>query len=317
MIAEFGESSEQAAKKTQHYVTTSKDLEDSYKSLVDQLYPVIASQEKFREEMDLLDLAAKAGAVTDLADAQQRLRESYMTDQSWQDVYGFVGDTQQAVKELEDAGRDLGMTFSSAFEGAIVEGENLRSVMQGLLDDIQRIVVRQTITEPMAESITSALGGAFNSAGTYGGGTVGNLYGGGGGFWSSVGGFLGGLFEDGGYTGPGGKHDVAGLVHAGEFVIQKSVVEKPGMRQFLNNLNEMRGYSSGGYVGPAASGPVPGASAGSNVTINAPVTVQAQPGMSNQEALRQGTMIGQAIRAEVRKVMQDEMRPGGMLSGGG
>ncbi len=60
-------------------------------------------------------------------------------------------------------------------------------------------------------------------------------------------------FSDGGYTGPGGKYDPAGIVHAGEFVVRKEMVERPGVLAMLEGLN--RGYANGGYVGssPAAS----------------------------------------------------------------
>lgn len=54
-------------------------------------------------------------------------------------------------------------------------------------------------------------------------------------------------FSDGGYTGSGGKYDPAGIVHAGEFVVRKEMVERPGVLSFLDGLN--KGYASGGYVG--------------------------------------------------------------------
>ncbi|AIA76216.1 hypothetical protein FF32_15640 [Halomonas campaniensis] len=44
-------------------------------------------------------------------------------------------------------------------------------------------------------------------------------------------------FYDGGYTGPGGKNDPAGIVHAGEFVVRKEMVEQPGVRGMLESLN--------------------------------------------------------------------------------
>ncbi|MBP5979080.1 MAG: phage tail tape measure protein [Halomonas sp.] len=56
-------------------------------------------------------------------------------------------------------------------------------------------------------------------------------------------------FADGGYTGSGGKYDPAGIVHAGEFVVRKEMVERPGVLGMLEGLN--RGYANGGYVGAA------------------------------------------------------------------
>lgn len=60
-------------------------------------------------------------------------------------------------------------------------------------------------------------------------------------------------FSGGGYTGPGGKFQPAGIVHAGEFVLRQEVVRQAGMLGFLRRLNNegvraLRGYSSGGMV---------------------------------------------------------------------
>lgn len=65
-------------------------------------------------------------------------------------------------------------------------------------------------------------------------------------------------FAGGGYTGPGGKFQPAGIVHAGEFVLRSEVVRERGMRQILERLNRygadaLRGYAQGGFVAPAAS----------------------------------------------------------------
>lgn len=62
-------------------------------------------------------------------------------------------------------------------------------------------------------------------------------------------------FAWGGYTGPGGKFQPAGIVHAGEFVLRSEVVRQRGMRQMLERLNrfgaDARGYAEGGLVKPA------------------------------------------------------------------
>ena len=56
-------------------------------------------------------------------------------------------------------------------------------------------------------------------------------------------------FAEGGYTGPGAKHDVAGVVHKGEYVTPKHVVESPMAQGHLRALERMRtGYADGGFV---------------------------------------------------------------------
>lgn len=71
-------------------------------------------------------------------------------------------------------------------------------------------------------------------------------------------------FSDGGYTGAGGKHQPAGVVHAGEFVTRQEVTHQPGAIDFLNDFNQRgmqavfgwRGYADGGLVtAPAITAP--------------------------------------------------------------
>ena len=71
-------------------------------------------------------------------------------------------------------------------------------------------------------------------------------------------------FAAGGYTGPGGKFQPAGIVHAGEFVLRQEVVRQRGMMQLLSGLNRdgvraLRGYATGGLVGNLAVPGVPAA----------------------------------------------------------
>lgn len=54
-------------------------------------------------------------------------------------------------------------------------------------------------------------------------------------------------YSVGGYTGHGGKYDVAGVVHKGEYVIPAWMVQSNPM-MIASLEKERRGYSSGGYV---------------------------------------------------------------------
>lgn len=57
-------------------------------------------------------------------------------------------------------------------------------------------------------------------------------------------------FAEGGYTGDGGKYEVAGTVHRGEYVIPQRVVRNPEILPMLQTLESMRlkGYANGGMV---------------------------------------------------------------------
>jgi hypothetical protein len=69
-----------------------------------------------------------------------------------------------SLKKVDAAAVDLGWAFSSAFEDAIIGGEKLRDVVQGLAKDIARIILRQAVTQPMATAISGALAGVFGGA---------------------------------------------------------------------------------------------------------------------------------------------------------
>lgn len=65
-----------------------------------------------------------------------------------------VGET---TKQNNDLARELGLTFTSAFEDAIVGGKGLRDVLSGIQQDILRIVIRKSITEPVGNWISGAI----------------------------------------------------------------------------------------------------------------------------------------------------------------
>ncbi len=81
-------------------------------------------------------------------------------------------DTSQTV----DLVRDLGMTFQSAFENAIVGGQDLRSVVSGLLEDIARLILRLYVIQPLVNSITGMFSSFLGvpSVVMHGGGVVGS-----------------------------------------------------------------------------------------------------------------------------------------------
>lgn len=62
----------------------------------------------------------------------------------------------EAAKRLEETSKSLGMTFSSAFEDAIVSGGNFRELLKGVEQDILRIMTRRLVTEPVSDFLSSA-----------------------------------------------------------------------------------------------------------------------------------------------------------------
>ena len=85
-------------------------------------------------------------------------------------------------------------------------------------------------------------------------------------------------FAVGGYTGPGGKYQPAGIVHRGEYVLPSEVVRQAGMLSFLRRLHAqgaaaIPGYAAGGLVGRLSPGnlrPAGPAAARASATFNFP-----------------------------------------------
>lgn len=82
-------------------------------------------------------------------------------------------------------------------------------------------------------------------------------------------------YAKGGWTGPGGKFQPAGIVHGDEFVINKASRRKfekthPGVLDHLNNYGELPGYSKGGLVWPTTGHIVSTYAGHDGVDINGP-----------------------------------------------
>jgi tape measure domain-containing protein len=63
----------------------------------------------------------------------------------------------QELQSSQSIVKDLGLTFTSAFEDAVVAGNKLSDVLQSLLQDILKLVTRQLITNPLMGAIGGAL----------------------------------------------------------------------------------------------------------------------------------------------------------------
>jgi hypothetical protein len=65
-------------------------------------------------------------------------------------------------------------------------------------------------------------------------------------------------FAEGGWTGPGSKYQPAGIVHADEYVVNKSINNSPAAQPHIAALESMRirGYADGGYVSNSVTQPI-------------------------------------------------------------
>lgn len=84
-----------------------------------------------------------------------------------------LAEADQRAKDFKESMRDAGQAIGTAFEDAIVNGENFRDVLAGLEQDIIRIATRLAVTKPLENAIGGVLDGIdFGSV-------FGSLFGGG------------------------------------------------------------------------------------------------------------------------------------------
>jgi hypothetical protein len=105
---------------------------------------------KFRQQLAEINQLEALGTLDarELADARAALNAQI------DDQIAKTEKLADASEKNKDIARDLGMSFSSAFEDAIVGGKKFSEVLAGIGQDILRIVMRKNITEPLAASIS-------------------------------------------------------------------------------------------------------------------------------------------------------------------
>jgi len=137
-------------------------LDDLGNQLRNDLNPAWA---RYQERMQNLRTALDANRIS-----QREFNE--LAQQAGQTLNEQADQGTEGLRRMQQAADQLGFTFSSAFEDAIVQGENLSSVLQGLLQDIQRIIIRQAVTKPLGNAFSGAISDGLGSvfSGFFGGG---------------------------------------------------------------------------------------------------------------------------------------------------
>jgi lambda family phage tail tape measure protein len=238
----------------QEYEAAQKRAADLAK-LLDDLYPDKSVSADYLKDLTQLTEALQAGAI------------------SASDYYDAVDRLDQKFADSSDSMSEFAVQAAHNIEDSL--GDGLFDLLSGNFDDIGKswanMILRMIANAEAAQLGKALFGEEFDKSGNIGG-LIGKgiaaIFGGGGSgptadqLAASTQGVNAALplaFADGGYTGPGGKFEPAGVVHAGEYVINATATRKLGLG-FLNRLN---GYADGGYVGnpPAATG-------GPNVQVN-------------------------------------------------
>ena len=232
-------------------------------------------------------------------------------------ILGF----QQGMKTIEDQVSDVSGNISNitvnAFNGMsdaltdfIMTGKtDFNSLAKSIIKDIVQMTTKMIIFASLKAAFGGTSFGKF--MGFSGGGLVPEL--------KYTGGLVG--FDEGGFTGIGGKYTPAGIVHKGEYVITKEATARLG-RGFLDHLNYgsvRRGFANGGGVGvprlptmayqPKSSGDIAVKVINNGEPMDAMVSQQSKNGQLEITV----ELMRKIAQQESGKMLQENMRYGGML----
>ncbi len=253
-------------------VTLKQSQDELQKSCAVQLAQMPQLTKATNDQADAYRRVAEAQSLQKLAGdiqfQQDQIGRSTVdqTVASTQRQYGLPVDMNSAsatiirYNEQLKYARELAGDFASTLVSGLRNGEGLwKSLGKAAISVLTKIsdrLLNDVLNSLFKVNSAAAGGGLFG-----GGGILGGLFGGGGGLdlgilarspqaAAAVASGIPGLWADGGYTGPGGKHEPAGIVHAGEVVwSQKDIARAGGVGVVEAMRLGRRGYADGGVVG--------------------------------------------------------------------
>lgn len=105
-------------------------------------------------------LVKEAQAMEDKARAMDeahmaRMEAARIESEGEEAIREAMEKTNAEMAKQKNMADDLGFTFASAFEDAVIGARGLQAVLGGLAQDVARIFMRKTITEPMGNALAS------------------------------------------------------------------------------------------------------------------------------------------------------------------
>jgi len=133
---------------------------EAYRKLIDPL-------RIYQQQLVEINKLESEGQLTVVEAARARqvvLRQSQKAsdDQINQSLDRFFGDMDKMERQtsvLGQAANDLGFSFASAFEGAVLAGQKLSDVMRGLAQDVLKVFLRLSVTNPLINALFGSVPG--------------------------------------------------------------------------------------------------------------------------------------------------------------
>lgn len=267
------------------------------KQLIDEIKQItedsISAQDKYNKRMEELNKLLKEGAINFeefKAASAEAYKEMEEASDKWFD--GAKRALDQYAAEATDMAANVERVVSNAMQGledALVEAATtgkfeFKDMVDSIIEDVARLLVRTQITGPLAQGLSGLIGSIFGGQQSSG---------------SSGGGFFGGLFEKGGAFADG--QQVTAYARGG-------IVRRPTLFPMAKGMGLM------GEAGPEAVLPLTrtssgrlgvaavGAAGGGNLyTINVDARGASDPAATSESVKR---AVDQALNARIPGIVQ-------------
>lgn len=223
--------------KEDDYDKLTKSMEEHRNALLDEasvqakLNPLVNdygyAAEKAKTQRELWNAAIKAGRENEDGIAE-KIEEIAEWNARAEEFNNRQIEANDKLRSKVEAVKDAMMDVSRTFTDAMISGKKFSSVVGDALMRLgQRLV---------DAGLKAGIDGLFKTQSSSQGG-----------FFGGIGKFFG--FATGGYTGDGGTHEPAGIVHGGEYVFSRKAVQNAGVANLEAMHNRLKGYANGGFVG--------------------------------------------------------------------
>lgn len=289
-------------------------IQQSYQSQMDKLTSDYNKSGKDQFSTELYDKETQA--LRSALDQRLAMQSKYYEDEDqarsdW--TLGASSAFQNYLDQAKDVAGQAQSAFTSLYDGLTDAAVDWAFGADQSFSDVAKSfakMIAKMALQSAASNVFSSIAGSGLSA------AIGSVFGGGGSTTTSLGstaaGYTSQYFDEGGYTGQGGKYEPAGIVHGGEVVIRKEVVDQPGMKDYLVSLNK-RGYADGGYVGLSGDSAAKTSAVG-GVVIQQSFQVQgADGGTSQQDTQALGQAYADVARRGAQAEIAKESQPGGQI----
>ena len=143
----FGDENRSGDETTNNPAEGASDVKEEYDALAESIRAVGDSVEELKEAETIYWTEHSQGIET--AEEQWRSLENNVVD-----LRDEIAKSEEELEKSKETFKEFGLIMTSSLEDAITNFESLGDVVNSLFEDIQKMIIRKTITNPISDFIS-------------------------------------------------------------------------------------------------------------------------------------------------------------------